>query len=346
MEILIYDENLNRKGIIENHTSLIWTRKYFTCGNFELHAPITKQNLLLLSKGNIVRKMDSLEAGVIEYIENTSNNTKNEIIVKGRFLESYLDRRLIKNTFNFNGNVEDAMFTLLSSVIDIPLVELGLKKSYLDKVTFQVTMKNLLFVLEKLSKYSTIGFRCIPNFKDKKIVFECYKGIDRTISQDINSRVVFSESYNNLNKAIYRWDSQNLKTLVIVGGQGEGENRKYVTVGDGTGLQLRELFVDARDLSPDNISDEDYENALKQRGYDALTSKSISESFEYETGANINFIYKKNYDLGDIVTIYKQEWGIKVNKRITEIQEVYENSGMVIVPTLGEPLPEILDWSK
>ena len=66
MEVRIYDRDLNFKGVIENHTSLIWTRKYYEPGNFEIHAPITKKNLRLLTKGNILSTRGSSEAGVIE----------------------------------------------------------------------------------------------------------------------------------------------------------------------------------------------------------------------------------------------------------------------------------------
>lgn len=41
----------------------------------------------------------------------------------------------------------------------------------------------------------------------------------------------------------------------------------------------------------------------------------------------VNFSYKKDYDLGDIVTVRKKAWGIEMDKRITEIQEIYENGG-------------------
>lgn len=125
MEVRIYDRDLNFKGVIENHTSLIWTRKYYEPGNFEIHAPITEQNLRLLAKGNIISKRGSSEAGVIEDIENEESDLKNEITAKGRFLSSYMDRRLIKSTVNFSGKIEVAMRNLLSGVTAIPLVELG-----------------------------------------------------------------------------------------------------------------------------------------------------------------------------------------------------------------------------
>ena len=71
----------------------------------------------------------------------------------------------------------------------------------------------------------------------------------------------------------------------------------------------------------------------------------VSESVECETEADKNFKYKTHYDLGDIVTVKKKKWGIVLNQRITELQEVYEYGGMYVVPTMGDALPEKIDWS-
>ncbi|MDT2284838.1 hypothetical protein P7H17_00070 [Paenibacillus larvae] len=38
------------------------------------------------------------------------------------------------------------------------------------------------------------------------------------------------------------------KNIAVVAGQGEGEDRKIVTVGTSTGLNRHEMFVDARDV--------------------------------------------------------------------------------------------------
>lgn len=53
MEIHVYDRNLRRLGHIENHTSLQWHRKYYECGTFELHCPVTAENLRLLQPGTL-----------------------------------------------------------------------------------------------------------------------------------------------------------------------------------------------------------------------------------------------------------------------------------------------------
>lgn len=345
MEARIYDRNLNFKGIIENHTSLIWDRKYYEPGNFEIHAPITDRNLALLAKGNIISKRGSEEAGVIEDIENEESDIKNEITAKGRFLSSYMDRRLIKSTVNFFGKVEVAMRQLLTGATAIPLVELGTLNGFTETVEFQATMKNLMSYETKLAKSAAIGYRFRPDFRQKKILFETYKGTDRTTAQGINSRVIFSESYNNLNNVIYRYNDQQYRTKAIVGGEGEGAARVYVEVGGGTGLDLREIFVDAKDIQSEGMTTAAYKAALSQRGKEALASNIIAESVECETEADINFKYKTHYDLGDIVTVKKKKWGITLNQRITELQEVYEYGGMYVVPTMGDALPEKIDWS-
>lgn len=346
MEIRIYRPDLYRAGQIENHTSLIWTRKFYEPGNFELHAPITEENLELLQAGNIVCKKGSTEAGVIEDIEKEESDVKNEITVKGRFLSSYLDRRLIKTTVNFSGKIEIAMRQLLAGATPIPLVTFGTLNGFEDMVEFQATMKNLQEYLTKLSKAGSIGYRLRPDFTARALIFETYKGKNRAIGQTENSRVIFSESYNNLNNALYKYNEQKKKTCAIVGGEGEGAARKYVTVGGGEGLALREIFVDAKDISSEGLTAAQYQAALIQRGNEALNERIISESLECETEAEINFKYKEDYDLGDIVTVKKKKWGLYMDQRITELQEVYEYGGLYVVPTLGDPLPEKIDWGE
>lgn len=347
MEIRVYNSDLYRIGQIENQTSLIWTRKFFEAGNFEIHAPITQKNLSLFVAGNIVSIKGAKEAGVIEDIEKEESDIKNEITVKGRFLSSYLDRRIITGTVNYdNAKIEVVMRELLSGVETIPLVELGELHGFDDRVSFQATYRNLQTVLTKIAKYGLIGYRFTPDFDAHKIVFDTMKGTDHSFAQSTNNRVIFSEDYNNLTNAIYKYNNQALKTYAIVGGQGDGDDRVIVTVGSGSGLNLRQMFVDARDLSADGLTTAQYQEVLRQRGYEALQEAIEAESLECETAPEINFKYKSDYDLGDIVTVKKRSWGLYMNKRITEIQEVYEYGGGYVVPTLGDPLPETIDWGN
>lgn len=345
MELRIYDLDLKRKGVIDNFSSLLWNRKFYEPGSFQLKAPLTETNIEYLKEGRIIAKDDSKESGIIESLEYDDSSSM-KITAKGRFLSSILDRRLIQSTYSFNGKTEVAMRNLINYVTAIPLFVLGDLNSFEDTVTFQATMKNLLTIEEKLSKSANIGFRVRMDATNKQLIFETYKGLDRTTSQMVNKQVIFSEDYENLYNTDYTFNSQLEKTYAVVGGEGEGSARTYVRVGSGEGFNLKELFVDAKDLrSEDFSSNSEYLEALKQKGYEALNSNALADSFEFKTMPNGQFNYLKDYDLGDIVTISKEKWGITVDKRITEIQETYEKGGYTVDLTLGDALPDTVDWS-
>lgn len=347
MEVRFYNRDLNFLGLIENQSSLIWTRRYFEPGAFELHCPITDYNRQLVQMGNLIWLKGASEAAIIESIVMEQSQTKKEITAKGRFLESYLDRRLVKGTYNANNSlVETEMRTLITNAVAIPKLELANPIGDTTRVTYQVTYKNLLNTIQKLSSYSNLGFRIRPDFNGKKMIFETYKGLDRSIGQSDRNRVVFSEDYNNISNATYTENSQTHKTKIYVGGQGEGDDRTIVSVGSGTGFDLREDFYSVSDVSPDGLTTSEYQAALMQKGNEKLDATALVKSFECTTEADSNFIYKVNYDLGDIVTIKKPDWGVSIDLRITELTEVYEYGSMSVSPTFGNPLPTTIDWGE
>lgn len=347
MEIHVYDRNLRRLGQIENFSSLQWNRKYYECGTFELHCPVTEENIRLLQPGNIITKGDKKEAAVIRGDQMEEESTEeNEMTRNGFFLPVYLGDRLTGPLFNFSGTVEDAMYYMITRMESIPLLQVGEKIGDMTEIQFQATYKNVLDYHTKLAKFAEIGFRIVPDFKNKVMTFETYKGIDRTLSQNKNPRVVFSEEYNNLEQVRHNYSDETMKTRVIVGGTGEGIKRIYATVGGGTGFDLREVFLDAKDINKEELTDEEYLAALITRGQEYLNENKVYENIEAEVEADVNFVYKKDYDIGDIVTVKKKKWDIVKNMRITEISEVYEYGGMYVVPTFGDALPTKIKWEE
>lgn len=345
MEIYVYDRNFRRKGTIEDQTSLQWHRKYYECGTFELHAPVTSKNLKYLQPGNVISIGNKKEAAVIRGDQTEEESTLvNEIVRNGYFLPVYFSDRLTGPLFNYSGTVEDAMRYMIRRAPDIPLLKIADGTGDLTKIEFQATYKNVLSYMSKLARYAEIGFRVVPDFKKKTMTFETYKGIDRTQRQGKNPRVIFSETYKNLNQAKHNYSDEDYITKVIVGGAGEGKDRIYVPVGGGTGFDLREYFLDAKDINRDELTDTQYLAALRTRGEEFLAEHGIFENFEAEAEADVNFTYGKDYDLGDIVTVKKKKWGKTQNLRITEICEVYEYGGMYVVPTFGDALPTAINW--
>lgn len=347
MEIRVYDAEFNLQKIVENFISLLWHRRYNEAGEFEIKAPATEENIACLVLDNVVWIKGKVEAGVIESRIISQDSKTSEIIVSGRFLESYMDRRLIRPKFNYSGLTEVGMRTILENAVALPMVELGELQGFEDEITFQATYKNLLSYESKLAKKADFGFRFRPDFVNKKIYFEVYKGVDHGIEQSDRARVIFSEEFVNLASATFNQNSELYKNVGYVGGEGEGDARTYVTVGDDTltGLERREVFFDAADISSEDLTEEQYKAKLSQRGEDRLVKDNpMATSFECETNPNGNFKYGIHYDLGDVVTVQKKSWGLYMNERITEITEVYENGVYSIEPIFGTTIPETIDW--
>ena len=139
MEIRFYTEDMNLAGIMENQTSLVWARKYFEPGSMELYAPITADNLRLTELGNLVWLRGAKEAAVIEDRMIEENATRSRIIIGGRFLSSYMDRRLIRPKVNYSGLTEVGMRQLLTNANPLPRVVLGALNGFTDTITFQAT---------------------------------------------------------------------------------------------------------------------------------------------------------------------------------------------------------------
>ena len=342
MEIRIYNPALALQGIIDEFSSLIWIRRYQQPGEFELHTPYSQESRSLLVPENIVQKFDggpTTEAGVIEHLE----MTQDEIVVKGRFLESYLDRRLIKATTYYTGNAEDSMRSIISNMVAIPLLELGTDHGLTETLTFQATYKIGGNIIEKACRATALGFRIKPDFSARKMYFEAYKGVDRTAN--LADKVIFSETYDNLMDESYSYDSTNYKTMAYAS-QLINDVRVAYAVGSGTGLGLREVHVPTS-VDTDGRTSTQIQESMETQAQRALEAKTISEGFVFSTNAESPFLYRTDYDLGDLVYVKHVAWGIGLSLRITEIEEDYsEGAGRDVILTCGSPLPEIMDFEE
>ena len=54
MELYVYSRDMTLQGIVEKISSLIWTRRYWSCGEFKLLVPFTEEHARLLVKENII----------------------------------------------------------------------------------------------------------------------------------------------------------------------------------------------------------------------------------------------------------------------------------------------------
>lgn len=341
MDIYIMNKNFEKIKVIED-ASVIWAKRYYDVGDFEIYVGATEEYINILQSGNYVTRLDDDNVGIIEDIKITYDDEGAEYLtVTGRFAESILERRIVWQQTQLTGTVENGLRKLINENIinptnedrKISIIGLGAAKGYTDKLNAQYTGDNILEINKNVSIASQTGFRF--NFTGAKFEYELYKGIDRSYNQTQNSYVVFSDKYDNLLTSEYELNTSNLKNVALVAGEGEGKARKTVSVGSGIGLARYEIFVDARNLSTNEgeITEEEYNNALREKGLENLVT--ITQAFTGEVDLQQNYIYKKDFFLGDIVTIENSKWGIFINSRIIEVIESEDESGYTISLTFG-----------
>ena len=161
MEIYIFDRDLNFKGIIEDYFSFRWIRRYSKCGGFELNCNLSMDSLNLLKKGNIIWKKGDREAGYIQYRNLQQDETGKEIlVVRGKFLTGYLDKRIVWDRKNISSTPEIAVREVvnhnctnpLKAGRKLPLFELGELKDYPGSLDMQVSYKNVLETVEDIAE--------------------------------------------------------------------------------------------------------------------------------------------------------------------------------------------------
>ena len=161
--------------------------------------------------------------------------------------------------------------------------------------------------------------------------------------------MIFSEDYGNLYETTYRTNDQSEANHAYILAK-DGETEYVFDLAQNpeaplTGLDRREIYVDATDVSrEEGMSFDSWQARVLQKARNTLNANAKSEAFEADTMPDGNFVYRRDYDLGDIVTVQKESWGIERDLRITEIEESYENGVMLVTPTFGTPLPTALDW--
>ena len=174
-----------------------------------------------------------------------------------------------------------------------------------------------------------------------KFIFRLYTGVDRSYEQIENPYVIFSPSYENLLNSNYLESDKNLKTVCLVAGEGEGSARKTAAAtakgGAKTGLDRRELFVDARDISQTvddkTLTDAEYSDQLVQRGVEKLSEYTSIKSFEAEAETTQSvYEYGSDYSIGDIVQM-ANEYGNSARSRIIEVVRSESETGYSVYPT-------------
>lgn len=345
MDLYVLDKTFKPIAIIDSASSVIWADRYYDTGDFEIYIPASYKNLEIFQEEYYVKRMDSKMVGIIEKITLTTDIENGDYLtVSGRCLKSIVGRRIIWNQTNLSGKVEAILRQLVNDNIinpadsarKIPGVKLGPVRGFTETAEIQATGENLLDKIVEICKAAEIGWRVFLD-EENWLVIDYYRGENRSYSQDANPYVVFSPTFDNLLTTETIRDVTTFKNAALVAGEGEGTARKTVTVGTASGMDRRELYIEASGVSSNNgeISSSQYLKLLKEQGNEQLAAavKTLGVSGSAETA--LTFKLNEDYFLGDTVAV-ENEYGVRANSKILEVIECEDESGVSIIPTFEE----------
>lgn len=349
MELTLLNTSLDAIAVVDDYESLIWTDRYQEHGDFEIYTPVTPDILSVLKQDYYLINRDSEHTMIVEkLLIKTDVETGNHITITGRSLESILKRRIVWGLRSLSGKLQNGIKTLLEENIINPsdakrkIDNFVFEESTDERITSltidaQYTGDEIYDVVSKLCKEHDIGFKITLN-DNKQFVFKLYAGTDRSYEQTENTYVVFSPNFENIVNSNYLESKSALKNVTLIGGEGEGTARRYHTVGDASGLDRRELFTDARDISSEvdevKLTDSEYNALLAQRGNEKLSENIDITSFEGEIEPTMMFKYQEDFFNGDIVQI-ENEYGHSSKTRIIEMTISENEQGTSVYPTFS-----------
>lgn len=368
-------------GVIHDYNSFSLTLNYSKIGNFVLSIDNRTSNAKLLFKDRIVMLEDNgLYTGIITSINIEIDDDGNEMrTVKGKTLGHILSYRVINsngsNEFNFEqGHAETVIKQYIEKNAIVAIdnhrnfdnLVVSEDKMLGDRLKWQSKFDPLSNTVEEIAEFQSLGWNIRVDLDFNVLIFDVYEG------KDLSGEVVFSTTYGNLESQSYTYDEYEDKNFAYVAGEiydlkveidpetGEpitktetiinattGEEmviespkeRRIYQVGDNEskGFSRKELFIEVNESLDEYID-------VPELGLRRLEEFEDIESIEIRLIDNVIFKYGRDYNLGDIVTVYDEDWGIEKDVRINSVTvEIDENKEYDIYLTLGNVIPEFGD---
>lgn len=320
------------RGRLQNFKSLRWEEKYSDKGKFTLILDDTDKNAALVQKGSIFYRADRKTAMIA--VDVVRNGERRTITINGYSTLHILDRRVIKGLLSVT-NIESGIYKAVSDNLrSLPRVTLAASKGYTAAGELEFEDAEMIKSISAMCAEGDMGVRMLMDNDNKTHVFEVYQGEDKSYVDGVGG-VVFSSEFGNLITLTVEEDDDIYKTVAIVRGERNDDNKTsvYVEVGTATGYDRRELMVKANQQKVDQTNAQ-YTTYLKSEGRKALVKHYEVLTFKAQISPNA---FGVDYDLGDKVTCKSTRYGLRFDTRITAFVETIEGGAQNISLTLGQP---------
>ena len=328
-------DTLVRVGWVDVWVSIYWDSPYYSEGGFTLEVRPTTENLQLLQEGRWVVRSDETPRIPMRICSRANQNADANLVVSG-YPATWLLTKRVSAAVIKEQNAEQAMRSLVSAMQPWPRLELGTEYGFDTTFDKQTSGGTVFDYCQTIGQACDLGFRIVLDGKgaDKRLLFECFRP-----TFDPNNR--FSPKWGNLLNAGWSFADTDYANVALVQGAGEGSARATVWVGDvdTTGADRRELYIDARDIQPDEDSGEttasqSYLQKLADRGGEKLLAQLRTGSIEIDVDDDV-------LQVGDVLSASLPQLGYTAMVRVADIITQSQDSGTTRTIRLGTP-----SWHK
>jgi hypothetical protein len=322
LRLTFYDSALEKKAVMFNWLSMFWQPEYNDVGYFVIELQENSEFFGIVKQLDYVVFDEDPDTVMMVWGIELKNR---KVIISGHGAAYLLNNRVSDDVVK-NENSELAMRRQIENMTPWDCVTLGELKGLTDKFTAQTSDGTVLEYCTTISRFSDIGFRIKK--LNKNLLFECYK-------PGLNQNVRFAAKLGNMGDERYSESDKDYKNVAIVAGALIDGQRATVVVGDtaAVGTARREMYVDARDIQPEEgETREEYEQRLVRRG-----EKKLSEKIKI---VNSNFsILTEDVSLGDLVLLNPTYTNETLQARVTSITYKSQNNNMQKIISIGQPIP-------
>lgn len=334
-----------KQAIIDDYYEISFTRNLYEAGDFTITINKNIPNASLFKRGLFVRfGNDDYDMGEIVSISTSvgaEGKASETLLINGKDLRYLFHRRIIikdnaNGKWEMTGKGEMVLRSLAKDQCgigteskrrlpienNIPTVDNAIG----GECSISEAFTNLYEVMATIATQTNTGWRV--KYHDGNLTLECFSGVDRS------KNVFFTVSHDALQEGNFVDSSESFANTVYVGGKGQGDERDIYEGENGNpeNMDRFEAWDDQSSMTNENEYEAEAGAMLTQYGQTINVSGN--------TLAKSPYIYKEQYDVGDIVTI-----GFSDQKAVTQILSVTENwSGIGNYSTsfsFGKPLPTL-----
>lgn len=363
MELLTLNSSYQPSELVERYSSLIWTERYLTSGDFQLISTDVSRMIKLLPLESLVTIRESTVPMLVEShkIEKPKNSAPS-LTVKGRSFESVLERRAAVKFavagvpgarvtwVELRNKPSDAAYQAIRQIIGdverssvplsaqtpivslndaLPMVDLIVPADYSTGILNEYEIKpgSLYSAVLELLAINHHGIKSVrPVTGANKIAIEIYNGADLTIVNDPNA-VAFDAKFDQFEDATYLLSEQGSYNRGYVFSKTAFSEISKTAAPEPVGLARRVLYVDASAEGGLDTAE-----TRRTKGLLELYKYNATALFDGRVAEQVAEGYNRDYFLGDIIRL-DGEYGLSQNVRVSEFIHSDDNTGSKSFPT-------------